>query len=410
MSKSGEIIRIGHGNYSFLCIHCGFNFVDIKEILAHIDYHFDMMDTKVTNADTGNYFDNSINIRNHTIHPIQQLFVDEVRFPEGIRSEIKVENDEEIWPDIKTDENVAGHQYDIVLSEDVRKSPRMEQKRTKQIVKKKRKFEIKSESDESADQAVNCQQCPLCELSFVNSRKYQKHLRTVHNMNKVFECYICGYHCKNLTALKSHLRTAFHSGPNCYQCELEPIIANELDARPHKCLFCKEWLENHLLFRRHFKNVHQQDVAKFFSKRSNCSEFSCYVCKRDFPCKYYLKTHMIVHTGNKPFVCDVCGKRYRTKPVLKRHLSTHEGGVYTCEDCGKTFSYLARLRIHLYSHRTELNYKCTVCSKAFKIQKYLSRHMKIHREEKTFPCRYCEKRFTFGTGRRAHEISQHNII
>lgn len=119
---------------------------------------------------------------------------------------------------------------------------------------------------------------------------------------------------------------------------------------------------------------------------------------------------MIIHNELKAFICDVCGKTYRTKAILKRHLNVHEGKIYECDQCDKTFPYYARLRIHRYSHRTELNYICQVCSKAFKVQKYLARHMKVHKEEKAYPCKYCGKRFTFSTGRRAHEISQHNAI
>lgn len=371
-------------------------------MLAHIDYHFDVLDTKIANADIANYSGDFKGIIGSTSNQsILRISENEIQISELLQTQVKLEDNEEI---MKTDES----SYELSSDSDERSEKA--RKKTKRKVQKKGKIELKSESNESDKLSLNYQQCPLCGRNYKSSLGYQKHLKSVHSTKKVYQCYMCGSYFKNLTALKAHLSTAFHSKLNCYQCEQEPPITNELLPRPHKCCFCKIWLENHLVFRKHFKDEHQQDANKFFNTRTNCNEWSCYICKKDFLYKYYLKNHMIIHNDMKPFVCDVCGKNYRTKAVLTRHLNVHEGKTYACELCGKTFSYYARLRIHQYSHRTELNYKCTVCLKAFKVQKYLARHMKIHREEKTFACRYCEKRFTFGTGRRAHEISQHNAI
>lgn len=406
-TKSGEILRIGHGNYCYHCIHCGLNFVDIKEILAHIDYHFIIMNDTITNSETTNNSGDSKQV----VVPIQQLSVHEVPNCADIKadicSEIKTEDDiEENRSEITIEETTENIASDIKIDSDAVSITIS--KPTKRTATKRQKPKIKSKSNDSNTDSNH--QCSTCELNFDNSAEYWSHLRVAHHVKKVFQCYICGLHCKSFKLLRTHMSRLVHSKLNCYQCESEPPITNELDARPHKCFICKQWFENHMFFRRHSKDDHQEDVVKFYGKRSSCNEYTCYICKKDFLYKSYLRDHMKVHNERKPFVCDVCGKAYRKKAILGRHLNVHEGRTYTCEDCGKTFPYYARLRIHRYSHRTELNYKCTVCSKAFKIQKYLARHMKLHQEEKKYACKYCEKRFTFSTGRRAHEISQHNAI
>ncbi len=376
MSKSGEILRIGHQNYSFLCSHCGFNFHDINEILAHIDYHFDIVDSKVIHTDDTNNFHETasgedVDEDRTSSKSDRKLSVEEILNCERIENKIRTEFKTEDNRETKT----YGHDespLDLKVPEEANSVDVSSQSRSNRKSGTTRR-NVKEEVE------IDNRSCPICEINFDNSNDCKSHLRDVHHIsNKVFQCYICGYYCKSCTVLKRHFRTGLHSKvSNCYQCESQPSIRNERDPRPHKCCLCSVWFDNHVQFRKHFKDDHQEDVEKFFTKRTNCSEYSCYICKKDFLHKHYLRNHMIVHNEIKAFVCDVCGKCYRTKAVLKRHLNVHEGKIYTCEECGKQFPYYARLRIHRYSHRTELNYICPVCTKPFKVQKYLARHMKV---------------------------------
>lgn len=196
----------------------------------------------------------------------------------------------------------------------------------------------------------------------------------------------------------------------CYQCEMEPPVANKSDPRRHKCLLCQEWFSNHIEFNAHFKDVHNKDTDEFFSVLTNCYEFTCYVCEKNFQLRDYLSNHMKIHHDKfLEHQCPDCGKRQRTFGALTQHMKTHEGKTFDCNKCEKTFPYYAKLCKHLWCHKTELDYVCSLCSKGFKMKKYLNRHMAVHAEAKIC-CRFCDASFKFSTGRRIHEKNVHKVL
>lgn len=365
-SKTGEIFRNHNGQYAFMCFHCYLTLEDFGEIIGHCESHFDHNEK----------FD--IDLQPLEFQKNEMCDIDhiDIQPPDFVKcAEVEPESASKvISPMCKTTS---------------KKSSTMTNEST--------------HSNMIADVPVRKRR---------KKAPVEEHIKNVHD--RIYQCFMCGKFLKTLLSLRRHLQSTNHNkpkSPKCYHCEMEPPVGNISDARRHKCLFCKEWFANHIEFKIHFKDAHNKDADNFFHKRSNCNIFTCYVCEREFPLRYYLVAHMKTHHDKfLQHQCPKCGKRVRTFGQLTQHLKTHEGKIYTCDKCDKQFPFYARLRLHMLCHETQLKYECDICSKKFKMRKYLTIHKAVHSNVKKYACKFCDATFNFTSGRRAHEKSQHKTV
>jgi hypothetical protein len=65
----------------------------------------------------------------------------------------------------------------------------------------------------------------------------------------------------------------------------------------------------------------------------------CPYCSTDFTRHHNLKSHLLTHSQEKPYVCQTCNARFRRLHDLKRHTKLHTGErPHICNKCGRRFA------------------------------------------------------------------------
>uniref|UniRef100_A0A3Q2X8F4 PR domain zinc finger protein 12 n=1 Tax=Hippocampus comes TaxID=109280 RepID=A0A3Q2X8F4_HIPCM len=95
-----------------------------------------------------------------------------------------------------------------------------------------------------------------------------------------------------------------------------------------------------------------EQAKKSKSGSGGLGRMRCVICHRGFNSRSNLRSHMRIHTLDKPFVCRFCNRRFSQSSTLRNHVRLHTGErPYKCHVCQSAYSQLAGLRAHQKSAR-----------------------------------------------------------
>ncbi|XP_059062131.1 zinc finger protein 320-like isoform X2 [Achroia grisella] len=108
-----------------------------------------------------------------------------------------------------------------------------------------------------------------------------------------------------------------------------------------------------------------------------------------------IKSHLLMHTGERIHKCNMCKRSFFTINHLEYHMKIHlTENMYKCEHCLAKFNNKDSLKRHNVVHDNEKRFVCNVCSKGFKRRNALARHIKGHNSaNKSIQCELCNMTF-----------------
>lgn len=151
-------------------------------------------------------------------------------------------------------------------------------------------------------------------------QKLREHEFT-HTGEKPCQCRYCPKAFRTAIALKSHER--LHTGERPYRCTVSAPKCPISPSKHRNDIQSKKGFQSTSLIdsfcRQKLRCCHQVPVPIVLVS------VTLQICGKSFTQHPHLKSHILIHTGERPYKCAHCNKGFMTRGHLASHESVHTG-------------------------------------------------------------------------------------
>lgn len=223
--------------------------------------------------------------------------------------------------------------------------------------------------------------CTICSQTAEGNKEMINHMLTNHTENRIESCdKTAGFLCK--VCNKSYLKLS----------NLKAHMIIHTDLKPFNCSICDRKFTQARAYACHLRTHAISD--KNPNKTHLNKSFTCNVYGKNYSNSSNLKSHLRLHTGDKPYSCTICNKRFSQSNAHSYHMKTHIGEKpFPCDVCLKSFTTKGQLVNHYRLHTGERPFVCSICSKSFTQKVAHTVHMMTHTGNKPHLCNICGKKY-----------------
>lgn len=150
-------------------------------------------------------------------------------------------------------------------------------------------------------------------------------------------CEFCGHACLKITWMQSVSLTGDSEASSVHNwilCEAFIIhqqaefgFLSHVTRATHWHRLHQMWLTPEHLLLLHVSEEKDEPSSQPPHRSPPSGKWRCILCRRGFNSRSNLRSHMRIHTLEKPFSCKFCGRRFSQSSTLRNHVRLHTGKI-----------------------------------------------------------------------------------